>query len=116
MAKRLVLVPENWLTKFDNENVESPTFKEIVDSFPKRLQKKVQALVDQLGNRVKIDSNQRVVYDDGEVGSNIVDLIRYSVSPSTTERPIDAPRFDAIMKGSQLDINIHREDKTWLSL
>jgi hypothetical protein len=108
MAERMVLIPEETLT--------SATL--IIDSLPKRLRNKGKILITHLGDSIKLNSDKRVVYKDGEVGSNIIDLIKYFVS-NVKKRPIDAPRFEELIMMSNVPQNVLRQRNQtveWYSL
>lgn len=51
---------------------------EILQLFPKRSRNKAQILIHYVDKYLKVDDNQRVIYNDGTRGSHVVDLVRYS--------------------------------------
>lgn len=114
MARRYALVPESWL----HEQVASPTaqshekptttvydvqkddtLSDIADLIPKNYRSKAKTLLHYVQRFIKLDSQQRVVYQPGnQIGSHIIDLVKYFVAPFPTERPIDAPQFQTLIE------------------
>ena len=110
MARRYALVPESWLNAKQDEGEKKPegvTISHIVKPkkknesleqlLPKNLRGKAKILLHYLNEVLKLDENDRVIYADGYVGSSVLDLIRYFVSPWVKHRPLDAPRFKDLM-------------------
>lgn len=122
MAKRYALVPESWLSSLNggmvrtsdfqpsntqqvlHENV-SPTVvateskrssnvSQMAELLPKNLKTRARIILHYLENgNVNINDMQRIVYDDGTIGSHILDLTRYAISPFLKTRPVDWPQF-----------------------
>lgn len=117
MAKKMALVPESWLSaRLSSEGKKTDPQPQIViadvadepqnklmelsNLLPKRLQNKARMLLHYLNGHVKLNEQQRIVYSNGSVGSHIIDLVRYNISPFVKGRPIDAPLFDRLMKSA----------------
>ena len=73
-------------------------FSTLVELLPKNLRKKARILVHYLENKITLNEHQRIVYENGEVGSYLLDMIRYYVSPLVKQRPVDAPDFESVLK------------------
>ena len=58
---------------------------------PNDSRSKAEDLVEKLKPTVNIAD--RVMYEDGTIGSNIVDLLKYYVMPEAYERPVDYHKF-----------------------
>lgn len=112
MARKMALVPESWLASnlrptnsampstevaIQEEQQHASNLESLVDLLPKCYRSKAKTILHHLQDRITLNDIQRVVYDDGTVGSNVLDLIRYFVSPFVKERPIDAPDFKKMM-------------------
>lgn len=111
MAKRMALVPESWLRQMNfNEGeskarptisvVEPPPKTQLIDLaelLPKNCRHKAKMLLHYLEGHVQLNDQQRVVYANGQLGSHIVDLVKYFVASYHTDRPIDAPKFQKLM-------------------
>ena len=120
MARRFALVPESWLSTLQNgetkkttnhggvnfENVDGTknNLGNLVDLLPKNLQNRARMLLHYIEN-VNVNDAQRIVYSDGSVGSHIVDLIRYAVSPFVKTRPIDWPQFSALLESNNVPVS-----------
>lgn len=121
MARKMALVPESWLHRNFQESAEpEPTSRTqhgntevtvhdephasdsklstLPDLLPKAYRAKAKIIVHYLLNKIELDNNQRVIYPDKVVGSHILTLLRYFVSPFVKERPVDAPKFEKLMK------------------
>ena len=120
MAKRYALVPETWLSSrngvestFQNNNFtskpevtiaeqpkENKTLVHLAEIMPKNLRSRARMILHYLENgNVTVNDMQRIVYDDdGNVGSHVLDLIRYAISPFVKTRPLDWPQFYALVQ------------------
>jgi hypothetical protein len=124
MANRYALVPDSWLQQHHQESksgvvkpeapqvpvqsepphvslhakVSQSNFSDLPSLLPKNMRSKARVLVHYLENGgVVINDMQRIVYDDGSVGSHILDLIRYAVSRFSKSRPLDWPKFQELL-------------------
>ena len=126
MAKRFALVPESWL-EARNEQVNAPKTANLSDISPKtngnlsNLTETMPKTKTNLGNmaellpknlktrgrvvfhylengNVNVNDVQRIVYSDGAVGSHVLDLIRYAISPFVKTRPLDWPQFRKLLE------------------
>jgi len=108
MSKRYALVPESWLQErnisysgegnlitFDHS--ENRNFAKMAEILPKNLRNRARMLLHYLDGKVKLDTHERIVYSDNHVGSYLLDMVRYYVSPFVKTRPLDAPRFEKIL-------------------
>jgi hypothetical protein len=95
MAVRYTLVPE-----VDPRN-------DVLGSIGKRYRKKAEQLLSYI-NDVKRTENDRIIYGDGEVGSHLVDLIKYFVYPEflKLKRPQDAVKFALLLKEKDIPPSI----------
>ena len=102
MAKRYALVPESWLQQnnvpydgngnlitFDSK--EERHLSHMADILPQKLRNKARMLLHYIDGKIKLDDRERIVYNDNHVGSYLIDLVRYYVSPFVKTRPLDAP-------------------------
>lgn len=113
----MALVPESWLHRNfieEKDGERKPTtevtvmpetkededVKSMIELLPKMYQSKARIIMHYLEGHVKLDKNQRIVYAGGMVGSHVLDLLRYFISPLVKERPLDAPRFLILMKAA----------------
>ena len=74
---------------------DSTVEEDMVKLFPKRQQNKAKLVIGHLNN-IKLDTNNRVIYRDGTVGSTLYDLVRYFITNSghfSAPKPIDADQF-----------------------
>lgn len=112
MAKRMALVPESWLrqihtaaepasSKQSISIVEPEPQKgllEMADLLPKSYRSRARILLHYMEGHVKLNEQQRVIYPpNGQLGSHILDLVKYFVSTFPTDRPLDAPKFSKLM-------------------
>jgi hypothetical protein len=72
----------------------------LVDLLPRQYRNKAKLLLGFLKPRVRLDEQMRILYENGDKGSNLLDMIRFYVLPisSKTKRPLDALRFGLWMK------------------
>ncbi len=117
MAKRYALVPESWLSNLHgpNQKQEAETSQNstvatnflpkksslihFAELLPKNLRNRARMVLQYLENgNATVNDVQRVVYDDGNVGSHIVDLTRYAISPFMKTRPVDWPQFRNLLE------------------
>lgn len=115
---------------YGHQPEENADFLELAELMPKNLRAKAKLLMHYLQGAIQLDAQSRVVFQtetaDGtseeQIGSHILDLIKYFVSPSITFgheaaalRPIDAPKFaqllssigipqTALGKGKRIDL------------
>ena len=87
----------------DNSTAETEVpqgLTDVIRLLPKRYQTKARGLIHYLAGRINLDSDLRVVYDDGTTGSHILDLIRYYTYPKILKihRPLDAVQFGLKLK------------------
>ncbi len=116
MAKRYALVPESWLSTLQApQSLEAETkqvstiLKEpeksksslvhFAELLPKNLRSRARMILQYLENgNVTVNDVQRIVYDNGVVGSHILDLTRYAVSPFMKTRPLGWLQFHALLE------------------
>ena len=141
MAKKYALVPESWLQQqqqniprsLDNTPKQTPApqvsisgnfesesnLKEIATLLPKNMQGRARMLLHYLENaNVRVNELQRIVYSDCSIGSHIINLVRYAISPFMKSRPLDWPRFKELCEsaGTPGSILANRNDsvlKNW---
>ena len=107
MAKRFALVPESWLQQhnvpYDGNgslitlDEKEKHFANMADLLPKKLRNKARILLHYIDGKVNIDDRERIVYNDNHVGSYLLDIVRYYVSPLVKNRPLDAPRLEKLL-------------------
>jgi hypothetical protein len=87
MAVKYTLVPET---------VEKPS---VLENIPKRYRKRAEELLSYLENLKQTD-DERVVYEGGETGSYLIDLLKYFLYPEMLklQRPLDATKFGILLK------------------
>jgi len=95
MAEKLILVPAN----DSNVNDAQKSLTDLAIMLPKTYRNKGYALLSCLDNHITLDDRFHVIYAD-EMGSHIVDLVRYSVTPAHLKlsRPSDAKKFYELLK------------------
>lgn len=95
MAKKMVLVPADNLEHTE----EVRDMSALAEMLPKSYQSRGKALLKLLKGKVQLDSRDHVVYENGEKGSHIVDLVRYFVTPKHLKvtRPFDSNLFYSIL-------------------
>ena len=116
MARRYALVPESWLGTLNketgqeniqqnkplvnlHEQVEENKLVQLAELLPKNMRSRARIVLHYLENgNVTVNELQRIVYQNGAVGSHIIDLTRYAVSPFMKTRPIDWPQFHALLQ------------------
>ena len=121
MAKKFALVPESWLSsvqqqpKLNKPNLlegsdavqrselveeknDEEKLSELASLLPKNLQSRARMLFHYLENNVRVNDMQRIVYEDGTVGSHVIDLTRYAISPFVKSRPVDWPQFSKLLE------------------
>ena len=122
MARRYALVPESWLGTINKDSVqenvqvnknveenkpfvnfhkevEEKKLVHLAELLPKNMRSRARLVLHYLENgNVTVNDLQRVVYQNGAVGSHIIDLTRYAVSPFMKTRPIDWPQFSALLQ------------------
>ena len=86
---------------------------------PKTYRNKGAALLTAIEDKVNLDERCRVIYND-EMGSHIVDLVRYCVAPKQLKvsRPADAKKFYSLLEdvGVPKSLYVQRYDnKEWLN-
>ena len=81
----------------EKSNKTTSKLENLPDLLPKNMRSKARILVHYL-NGINVNNMQRIVYNDGVVGSHVLDLIRYTVSPFTNNRPLDWPDFKKILE------------------
>ena len=122
MARRYALVPESWLGTINKESVqenvdtnksvqenkslvnfhkevEEKKLVHLAELLPKNMRSRARIVLHYLENgNVTVNDLQRIVYHNGSVGSHIIDLTRYAVSPFMKTRPVDWPQFHALLQ------------------
>lgn len=97
-----IITEENTLPRESDQRREkgSSEMIKMVELFPKNIRNKAKLLLQFVEPRIKTDSDDRVIYDDGQIGSHLLDLIRFFVLPTTmnVSRPIDASKFGIWLK------------------
>lgn len=117
MAKRMALVPESWLrqtmrppeapanhgpgttvTLVEPPQHEKSDLAELAKLMPKSYRGRATTLLRSLDGKVKLNDQQHVLYPpNDQLGSHILDLVKYFVATWPTDRPIDAPKFAKLM-------------------
>jgi len=74
--------------------------KGVVDLLPKNLQKKSGLILSVLGDHLKLNDQNQIIYADNSIGSNIHDLLRYFTSSvhMSPGRPFDANQFSNLIE------------------
>ena len=118
MAQKFTLVPQSWITaKSGADSTEAPSngnlvveeapksttddkVDELLKFFSKRVQSRANTLLRFIIPKINLDENLRIVYGDGTVGSNIIDLVRYVILPklSSKTRKADSERFALLLR------------------
>ena len=93
MAEKMVLVPA-----LSMNHTEKDDLLNLAKMLPKRYQTKATALLRILDGKLNLDANNHVIYED-ELGSHLIDLIRYFVTPTyvSVTRPFDAYKFGQLL-------------------
>ena len=116
MAKKMVLVPESWLKqRLDGAGTSVPdvaptraevsivadvpakNLSDLAQFLPKGYRQRAKILLHYLEPFIKLTDKDRVIYENGQLGSHILDLVKYFVSTFQTDRPVDAPKFAKLM-------------------
>ena len=99
MAQKFAFMPESQASQPDQlpEKSSEPNLENLPELLPKNMRGKARILVHYL-NGINVNNMQRIVYNDGVVGSHVLDLIRYTVSPFSNNRPLDWPDFKKILE------------------
>jgi hypothetical protein len=71
--------------------------------FPKNLRNKAKLMLNNIKD-VNLNDNNRIIYPDKTVGSNIFDLVKYFVSDInfSPARPLDSEKFETLLDGVPL--------------
>lgn len=93
--------------------------EQLLEMVPKTYRHKAKVFLNYVMKHISLDDQQRVIYDDEDnndesVGSNIIDIVRYFVSPYPAERPLDAPRFQEVVEKSGVPMYTLHKRKTLL--
>lgn len=71
---------------------------EMADLLPKSYRSRARMLLNYLDGHIKLNEQHRVIYPpNNQLGSHILDLVKYYVSTFPTDRPLDAPKFSKLM-------------------
>lgn len=113
MAKRMALVPESWLrqqplsaggsssagTSIEVIEPKKETdLSELAQFLPKSYRGRGRILLHYLQGHVKLNEQQRVLYPPNQqLGSHILDLVKYFVATFPMDRPVDAPKFAKLL-------------------
>ena len=76
---------------------QSKTYETYVNVLPKEVQSRAWKIVEKV--KPTLDISDRIIYQDGTLGSNIVDLLRYSLGLSKG-RPPDYSKFEGRLEES----------------
>lgn len=118
MAKRLMLLESserqfipraraefvhqpNSLNNANNDGESLDNVESFIALFPKSIRTKGALLLRVLKDYIKVDSNGRVIYEDGTPGSSVYDHVRYfcgTKGKEGTPRPPDAEQFASLMR------------------
>ena len=77
---------------------QSKTYEAYVNVLPKEVQKRAWQIVEKV--KPTLDISDRIIYQDGTLGSNIVDLLRYSLGLSE-QKPSDYTKFEGRLEESE---------------
>ena len=82
-----------------HKEVEEKKLVHLAELLPKNMRSRARIVLHYLeSGNVTVNDLQRIVYQNGSVGSHIIDLTRYAVSPFMKTRPIDWPQFSALLQ------------------
>lgn len=130
MARKMALVPEAWLQRnfgggagegsggtkpaeiTVHEEKNEASLIDVSDLLPKCYRSKARIILHYINDSISLDARQRIVYKDGTVGSHIVDMLRYFVSPFVKERPLDAPKFESLMNHVGVPVSVIAKRQT----
>lgn len=73
------------------------SLSDLAEFLPKSYRGRAKILLHYLHGHIRLNEQQRVVYPNDQVGSHILDLVKYFVSPFPSDRPLDAPKFTKLM-------------------
>ena len=134
MAKRMALVPESWLRQqpFNNERAGSSSsmhvsvvepkketeLSDLAQFLPKSYRGRARILLHYLQGHIKLNEQQRVLYPpNDQLGSHLLDLVKYYVATFPTDRPKDAPKFAKLMTSAGVPTSaIVSKRNTWYVL
>ena len=76
----------------------SKTYEAYVNVLPKEVQRRAWKIVEKV--KPTLDISDRIIYQDGTLGSNLVDLLRYNLDISKVKPP-DYSRFEERLEESE---------------
>jgi hypothetical protein len=119
MAKKMVLVPADSVAT--TPQTHGLPMTNLLEMLPKGYQSRGKIILLSIDGKVTLDQQHRVVYANGDVGSHVIDLIRFFVTPRNvqTKRPWDATVFATVMRGCGVPeylLSRLEPTKQWLSL
>jgi hypothetical protein len=115
MATKMRLVPEEEYSQITRRSTQpnpqqivklvEPESKnglmDLVQFFPKNCKTKAKLLLSSISGKLTLNDQNRVLYPpNNDVGSNIIDLVKYFTSSFPMERPLDARRFLKLMENA----------------
>ena len=100
MAKKLILFPPHTID--DRTNGEETNTEQLVKYIPQKYKLKARKLLSRL-KKLHLTDDNRIIYSDQSIGSNIFDLLTYFVSDvkNKTPRPLDSETFQALLNESE---------------
>ena len=95
MAQKFKLIPVSENSRSENEiDIEG-----LIGMLPKRYRNKAKIVLVILKGKVQFDDNHHILYQNGERGSHVVDLIKYYLTPEALKikRPFDSLEFGRLL-------------------
>lgn len=127
-AKRIMLIPADRLTDQafqdigigKNNDVKSKSneaedeIDKLVTFLPKLQRAKGRLIMQALKDKIHLDANSRILYDDGTLGSSLFDHLKYWTGSSGKEgikRLIDHDQFLSLMKNNGVPLSAITKEK-----
>jgi hypothetical protein len=100
------------------EDITASKLKTIINALPKALQRKSRLIISKIGDKIKLNEQERVVYKSGNIGSNLMDLLQWSTSSPAIARnletPMDGPEFIHLLSTSSVPPSCFAGQKMYL--
>lgn len=128
MSKKFIVVPEYYFEQQKSDHVSLPDkvvvveetkdyIQQVIDQLPRNLRHRAKVLLLHLENKIKIDKNGEILYNDGSFGGYAYEQLKYYLSTQNFKgpKPLRSSTFEQVASNSPIKQPVSKVKK-WVEI
>ena len=128
MSKKFIVVPEYYFEQQKSDHVSLPDkvvvveetkdyIQQVIDQLPRNLRHRAKVLLLHLENKIKIDKNGEIIYNDGSFGGYAYEQLKYYLSTQNFKgpKPLRSSTFAQVASNSPIKQPVSKAKK-WVEV